>query len=242
MTMQSILAALFLLLLPDLIKQWGISAIYKLEMATILPCIALALNLHQDKAGSTQKINKFGIGVFTTLSGLVFFSIAQGALWAFIERIGNSAHLTADYIGITLTAATILGIAGGFASALQSKTIGHKKALAAVFGGQTLSIFILWITPDPTFYLVAICLFNFLWIYAIAFQLGVVALKDKSGKSCALATTFQALGLAIGAALAGRLFEMNGNFDLVYLAILVTGAMSLYLITKPSTVIVKQAC
>ncbi len=232
MTMQSILAACYLLLLPYLIKQWGITAIYTLEMATILPCVGLVIQLQQKKSITNNRISKLGISIITTLSGLVFFSIAQGALWAFIERIGKSVNIETEYIGITLTAATILGIAGGFASAIQGNKFGRQWSLKLVFFGQTLAILLLWVTPDPVFYLIAICLFNFLWIYAIAFQLGIVADKDSSGKSCALATTFQALGLAIGAVAAGSLLELRGNFDMVYLTIVISGAISLYLMIK----------
>lgn len=232
MTMQSILAACYLFSLPYLINEWGVTSIYHLEIVTILPCVFLVIQLVQSKVTTDNKSGIFDMSVFTTLSGLVFFSIAQGALWAFVERIGNTANLNAEYIGVTLTTATIMGIAGGFISAIQNEKFGHIRPLVLVFTGQTLAIGMLWIISGTTIYLLSISLFNFLWVYAIAFQLGIVASNDTTGKSCALATTFQAAGLAIGAAITGTLFDLRGNFDMVYLAIFASGATSLYLITK----------
>ena len=196
-------------IIPVLFEYWffqGVSLSISLLFATgllFLPLIPERAN--QAQASSDQSASAIGV-VFlpcALLGSLLLFSIGLGGVWAFLERIGNSAGFSMVDIGNALALAGLMGGAGALVAAIVSLRFGRLLPLVISIGGQ-LGVCLLFASRnDWLSYLIAIALFNFFWNLALPYLMGAIASADKTGRFMVLIPAAQAGGYAIGPVLAG---------------------------------------
>ena len=204
---------------PYLIQAWGVGAMYYMLAAASIVMLAVLLRfpaegevrgvaagLEHADTGHTALI---WLGLFMSV---VFFVNVFG-FWAFVERIGQSAGLSANTIGLALGVSQIMAIFGALAAAAASDRYGRYLPLAIVLVGQSIALFALLGDFGATVYFASTGAFQALFFLAVAYQMGAIAQLDINGRYLVMMTAAQGLGAAIGPSLAAGLIRNGSDFS-----------------------------
>jgi predicted MFS family arabinose efflux permease len=154
--------------------------------------------------------------VWLSLFCLMIFMIGISGVWAFVERMANDNSIDAIEIGRALSFGVIGGGLGGFIAALIGNKFGRKIPL--LLSVSILSTAFIVLNSDFssfTFTLTCIALSG-LWNYSLAYQMGIVADLDISGRLTVMMPSALALGAMLGPAIAG-LVIMGKDYLYVHL-------------------------
>lgn len=144
------------------------------------------------------------------LGSIFVYFIGMASLWSFLERVAQSKGLTSEETALALA----LSAAGGLAGSLSAAGAAHR--LSSRHGLMTgLAVLIFAIAGISAFdgfpvYTLSICLFTFAWPFQLAFQFGLLARGDRSGKIGTLVPAMTGSGLAAGPAIGGLLLQHGG--------------------------------
>ena len=222
--LQLALQALALIGFPILLASFGLDAVF-LGLATVaVACAALVpafpermpLQVASGSAPTGPRVY-VSAGAAVALAAQATYFLAPGAVWGYLERIGQAFSLSLPQVSYALSASTLAGIAG----ALLVVALGSKapRNLALVVG-SLLSIAATALLIDgsgASRYLVATSLFNFAWNATFPYQMGVLASLDRTGAVAILALLAQVGGLALGPLLASML-DPEGGYTTILLA------------------------
>jgi len=148
------------------------------------------------------------------LAGIVLLSITlfwaqQNALYAYMERIGNAAGLSAQFIGFTLGLANLTGFAGASLVAWLGTRFGRLLPLVLSTAIQLICLWALSGIISSSGYLIAIGVISLAWNIVNPIQIGILAGVEPSGRALALASTVIGVGLAAGPALGAAVLHGN---------------------------------
>jgi predicted MFS family arabinose efflux permease len=156
--------------------------------------------------------------IWLGLAGGICYYISIFGFWAFVERIGLNAGMEADEINYALSVSLIAAIIGGFVAAIVSNKLGRTLPLVVTLIGQLIALFMLIGEFSVTMYVIATCLYQFLYIVATCYLLGVIAVLDHSGKYVVMMNGFLGIGASIGPSLAAALITDDGYQGINYMA------------------------
>ncbi len=139
------------------------------------------------------------------LFGALLFFMAQGGLWAFLERLGLAADLTTTEIGFALAISSFLGIAGGLAKNWLADSLGMLSPFLFVIAGELIMLFLFATNTSYVLFAVAVCMLQFFWAMGMASLLGGLNVIDKSGGLVLLLMSTAKVGYSLGPALMGWL-------------------------------------
>lgn len=225
------------LLLPTVRASWGIDgffvALIILGLTTFLsiaflPRRGLSRTTPLEKPQQTLLINT------VALSGALLFFMAQGGLWAFLERLGLAADLTSREIGYALAISSYLGIAGGLARNWLADAAGQLAPFFFVVAGELVMLVLFSIHPGNVLFAVAVCTLQFCWAMGMASLLGGFNIIDKSGGLVLLLIATAKIGYSLGPALMGWLI-VGDDYTYVILscgALVVVGMLTAILLMK----------
>jgi predicted MFS family arabinose efflux permease len=138
------------------------------------------------------------------------YFLAPGAVWGYLERIGQKFSLSLSQIGFALGASTFAGIAGALLVVLLGKRAPRGIAMAIGSALSIASVLLLMDGTGLTRYFIAAALFNFAWNATFPYQMGLLALLDRTGAVAILSLLVQLGGLAAGPLLASMLHPDEG--------------------------------
>ncbi|PCH94865.1 MAG: hypothetical protein COB83_10345 [Gammaproteobacteria bacterium] len=147
------------------------------------------------------------------LTAVACVYINVGAFWAFIERLGDNANLSADFISNTLALGTLFTLSGCAIATWMGNKYGQSKPLIIAFVVMTAILFLLALSVTPITYIIAATVFNFCWLFIDVFQLGTIANIDHSGKYAALVPGAQGLTQSISPAAAGYILSQGYGYS-----------------------------
>tara|TARA_R110002110_G_scaffold205066_1_gene416748 strand:- start:148198 stop:149370 length:1173 start_codon:yes stop_codon:yes gene_type:complete len=207
--------------LPLVIAQAGFAGVM-MVLAAVSTVIFLLLS-GLPRAGYRNHERRERVGgstalVFLALLATFFNHLAIGAVWAFVERLGDAAGLARDTVSAALGIAVMLGFCGAVCATFQGGRWGRGLPLTLSVLGQLLALYLLSLVSTPSQFRIAVCLFQFCWLYAGAYQLATIARVDSSGRFFVLTIAFQAGGITVGPALAGALIEKAGFSPMLFVA------------------------
>jgi DHA1 family inner membrane transport protein len=216
---------------PWYLKQWGLSSIFG-GLAGILAALFLLLRFlptgSESYVAEDVKGNSAGfiVPVFIILISFVFFFIGHAAIWAFVERIGDSAGFDTEYIASALALSTLISILGAVAAAILDVRIGRFVPLVVAGVAQIVCFFVMMNGMGAVAFLVALAVFQFFWNFALPYHMGVIIHRDPSASFVVLVPTFQAIGIALGPALAGLAIDGTSYIGVNLLSII---ALTIYM-------------
>lgn len=235
---------------PGLIQAYGVNGMYYLLAAASLVMMLSLVRFPAQGVNHAELMKLAGGDTHTGLIALGLFSsfiffIASFGFWAFAERIGQAAGLSADTIGYGLGASQILAISGGVIAAVVSDRFGRTLPLLLVIIGQS-SVYLALLGQQfsaATFY---ICtgIFQALFVIGVSYQMGVIAKLDVKGKFLVVVTAAQALGAAFAPSTAAFLIKEGGDYSGVLLLSLSLCIVSgvLFLFINKHSVRMSQLC
>jgi|TARA_B110000211_G_scaffold219407_1_gene265125 predicted MFS family arabinose efflux permease len=150
------------------------------------------------------------------LAALFVYFSGLSAVWAFAERIADGNGIDTVTIGRGLSFGLFGGGLGALAAALLGDRFGRTLPLAL---SALILAAVMWVYNaefSGFTFAVATFFFSGAWNYSLAYQMGIVASVDVSGRFAVTMSAALALGAAVGPALAGMLVQQSG-FGLVIL-------------------------
>lgn len=149
------------------------------------------------------------------LLALLVFTIAQSALWSFVERAAIREGHEPTAISTALSTAVLMGGIGAMSAAALGTRFGRS---IPVFIAAALYGLALWgMATGARFSLLAVGfnLFFFVWLFALPYFTSVIAEADASGRGNSLVSACFAFGSMTGPAVAGTLVSGN-DFSWLY--------------------------
>jgi predicted MFS family arabinose efflux permease len=176
-----------------------------------------------------------GVRVWFALAGVAMFFLGQGALWAFLETIGEASGFPAATVNTAMTVCSAFGAMGPIVVLLLA---GRVKPVVPLVGSVAMTLVALSCiqSRSPWIYGASISMFYFCLSIFAAYQFGVVAAAETSGRAAVLMSSATAGGFSVAAYVGGQLVEHVGYPGLrLFDAIMMVAALStlLALIRKP---------
>jgi MFS family permease len=140
------------------------------------------------------------------LAAMALFSLNLGALWTYVERMGVGTGLSSARTGSILAAALALSVLGALGASWLGDRWGRRAPLALAMLAQLVSLVLLMRT-DAASYALGAVVYSLAWAFAVPYLYSLVAGLDESGRSIVLAPAAQAVGAALGPAIAASLLS-----------------------------------
>ncbi len=148
---------------------------------------------------------------------LLFLNVlAEGAVWAFLERIAVASQLDTKFAATVIAISFFAAGAGSIVAVIIGTRFGSGKPFAAAIVMSITSVFVLWVGDSATAYVVGVLLFAAAWNLGSPYRMALAAKADVSGRFTSFIPAMQTLGAAVGPALGGMLI-VGGSFTYVYL-------------------------
>ena len=179
-----------------------------LAMLLCLPKFPCSGIEHDESGTKTDKSHK--LLIWAGLLGGTLYYISIFGFWGFVERIGVNAGLDADTINYALSLSLVAAIVGGFVAAIAANRFGRTLPLVVVLLGQLFALFVLLGDFSESIYFIATSMYQFLYIVATCYLLGVIASMDTNGKYVVMMNAFLGIGASIGPALAAFMITDKG--------------------------------
>ncbi|MDA5194436.1 MFS transporter [Govanella unica] len=220
-TLCLVYGALGLYLMPAMLAWNGIEAV--LWFFILFPLVALPFlrffphGGEAEGASAAHKGYRVGAMIWgAALAAIFAYFLAQGAVWAYLDRIGVAGGLRVADVGSALALCSIAGIFGATAATVQKGRFGRLWPLLCGISLSVGSLAFLVGRQDYLPYVLACSVFNFAWNYIHPFLLSIMADLDDTGRFMIWTAGLQTLGLAVGPMIAA-LFITPTNFEMVNL-------------------------
>lgn len=202
-------AAAILAGLPHAVDVAGQGGAFGVMLLLVLACVPV-LGLIPPTARAarprrTPEITRGGASA--VLAAAFLLTASEGALWAFVERMGVYAGVSAASIGIVLAVTTIVGLLGAAVAAWQGTRFGRSAPIAAGIAVQAASCWALAHATSPHAYLAAIVGYGLSFFFVQPYLVGTAAVLDPRGRVVAAYAGAALVGGAIGPAVGGVLVE-----------------------------------
>ena len=142
--------------------------------------------------------------------------MAEGAIWAFIERIAVADGLTTEFAATVMAFSFFASGAGSIIAATIATRFGSVKPFVAAVCMSIASVWVLWLSGGQTVFFIGVMLFALAWNLGSPYRMALATRADVSGRYATFVPAMQTLGAALGPAFAGMLI-IDGSFVYVYL-------------------------
>lgn len=213
--------AVGLYVLPYILSSGGLDYLYiclAIVATASLVCIfwlpkhALAVVSAEDTSNDSSDMIKPVMKWMAVLGVLAYF-MAQGSVWAYIERMGVEANISMSDIGLALGICSIFGAAGGLTAAVLDIRFGRFAPLTVAAIISVVGLMILLTDFNLLTYTIAASMFNYGWNYTYPYQLTAIRSVDPTARLVSIAVAMQTFGLAIGPVIAGMLIS-EGDYEI----------------------------
>jgi len=198
--------ALLLVILPNVVAVTGHRGAFGVMALIVLACTPLLLWMPRASAAriATVQLPARGRALPVLAAGLIL-TAGEGAMWAFLERIGVHVGVTPVSIGALLGAITMLGLLGAAAAAWLGTRLGRRLPIAAGICAQAASCWSIATADAPTAYVLGGIGYGLSFFFVQPYLLGTAAVVDPSGRVAAGYAGVVLVGGAIGPAVGGAL-------------------------------------
>lgn len=192
--------------LPRLVTARGSAAIFLALAATVCASFLalLSTGLVTREAGPSPHPASRAAAAWVALAAMALFSLNLGALWTYVERIGVGIGLSSPRTGTILAVALALSVLGALGASWLGDRWGRRGPLMLAIVAQLISLVLLMRT-DATSYSIGAVVYSLAWAFAVPYLYSLVASLDESGRLIVLAPAAQAVGAALGPAVAASL-------------------------------------
>jgi predicted MFS family arabinose efflux permease len=202
------LAVVGFALLPAFIESGGAAVVFLALAGVALLLVPLTGLLPRggrpDAAARPAAVaSPLPISIWLALACQGVWYLGLGGVWAFVERIGVDAGLAGEDIGYALALGMTVGLLGAFASGAVADRLGRTGPFAVAMIGQVVSAVLLFSVDSTAGLVLAVCLYNGSWNFALPYIFSLASLADSGGRLIVLMSTAQAAGLTFGAMAAG---------------------------------------
>lgn len=194
--------------LPRLVTAYGSDAIFLALAATVCASFLALLSkgLVMRSTEPTAHPVSHSAAAWLGVAAMALFSLNLGALWTYVERIGVGIGLSSPQTGTILAMALALSILGALGASWLGDRWGRRAPLVLASVAQLVSLVLLMRT-DTTSYSIGAVVYSLAWAFAVPYLYSLVASLDASGRLIVLSPAAQAVGAALGPAVAASLLD-----------------------------------
>lgn len=142
--------------------------------------------------------------------------MAEGAIWAFIERIAVSGGFTTEFAATAMALSFFASGAGSMVAATIGTRFGSARPFVVAVVMSIASVWVLWVSGTQAIFFTGVMLFALAWNLGSPYRMALATRADKTGRYSTFVPAMQTLGAALGPAIAG-LLVVDGSFVLVYI-------------------------
>jgi predicted MFS family arabinose efflux permease len=142
--------------------------------------------------------------------------MAEGAVWAFLERIAVSGGLTTSFAATAMAFSFFASGIGSIAAAMMGRRFGSNGPFVIAVVLSISSVWVLWASSTESIFFAGVMLFALAWNLGSPYRMALATRADSSGRFSTFVPAMQTLGAALGPAIAG-LLVVNGSFTPVYI-------------------------
>jgi len=150
------------------------------------------------------------------LAAIFFTYMNIGTYWTYIELASLDAGIDAEWVGRLLVIVSLGSFVGCLVATVISNRWGLARPLLFTLAVMSVNVGILGVDINYTYLLISLALFNFLWIFIDVYQMGTVAVIDKSGSFASLMPGAQGLGQIIGPNIAASMLGAGLGYHAVF--------------------------
>mgnify|MGYP000462589785 CR=1 FL=1 len=136
---------------------------------------------------------------------LFLFLLGHSGLWAFIERVGDSAGFTTEFVGLSMSVGLLSGAAAGVIPLLLGDRFGHARPLSLAMLIYLAALWSVYLFEGQAAYVIGIMLSQAALAIYFVYQWAQIAVNDGSGRVTPMIPAVMGLGIAIGPGVAGLL-------------------------------------
>ncbi len=198
---------------PALIAQYGIDVIFLSHIflaAAVIPVVFwLPKFVEVQAAPTTEGDDRNLIPLIICFIGFSCIMLAEGGLWSYVERMGSSYGLDADYVGEVLATTQVASFIAAMLASTFGARYGRTWPIVLGMAAFLLSLYLLLI-PDATLFMIGACLSQFAWIFVLPFMMAMCVELDTSGRYYVLITAFKMAGFSLGPAIIATFLGVGG--------------------------------
>ncbi len=195
-------------------------------IALIAIILVLSLSASALPKGSSMQERQPGLREQLRLPGIawvaliVFFIFGAGniALWAFLERMGNSLELAPAELGTVFAVLKLLGGVAAFAIAIVGDRLGMRLPYVVVLAVVLAGLALLWKADGFISFALGAWIWEVGFTWGCVYQTATVARLDPQGRAIMLIPAAFALSSMVGPAVAGMIIA-DGYGPLLMLAL-----------------------
>jgi MFS transporter, DHA1 family, inner membrane transport protein len=217
-----------LYLMPSLLSAHGLRGVFWLLAALTAVAIPLVRYMPDRARLSETSQATVGTGGISTpsvigLGGVFAYFLAQGGVWAYLDRIGAAHHIDAAKVGTALALSAIAGLLGALLASWLDIRYGRLRPLFCAACGTAVALLILNESAAFAVFVCMTALNNFCWNLSIPYQLGALAEIDPTRRTVALSGVLSNAGLAAGPAVAAAIISEHGLQNVSWMGMSFTG-------------------
>jgi len=222
---QTFLSAGLIFMLPRLAINYDLFVVGQGITATLMvggTALVLILPRHGAKAGIVTKTPGAGVPgipqavLIMALLVLMLNVMAEGAIWAFVERIAVSGGMTTSFAATAMAFSFFASGIGSIAAAAMGRRFGSTGPFVVAVILSIGSVWVLWAGGTERIFFAGVMLFALAWNLGSPYRMALATRADSSGRYSTFVPAMQTLGAALGPAIAGLLI-VNGSFTPVYI-------------------------
>lgn len=189
---------------------WAVIALASLAVVKFLPNSADV----QIKPSPTAAAIPISMIIIALLAFFVY-NIGISTAWANLFRIGVHINPDPQAVADALLLCQFIAIIGAMSALALANRFNRNILLLGGILGSAFSMGLLLMDTHFTTFVLAICLFNFLWNFALPFILSAIVDMEESGKVMPFAIKFQMVGFASGPFMVARILEDGGDYQTI---------------------------
>jgi MFS family permease len=219
---QTVVSASLIFLMPRIdigldmfeLGQWLVAL---LMIAGLFVVPNLPATVSRDATGPKARplVNLSHNALVLALALLLLNVMAEGAVWAFLERIAVNAGLTTKYAATVIAISFLAAGAGSVTAAVIATRFGRLLPFLVAIVVSISSVWVMYLFQNPGGYFAGVMLFAAGWNLGSPYRMALATSADVSGRFSTFVPAMQTLGAAIGPAVGGILV-VGGSFFYVY--------------------------
>ena len=214
-----VISSLELYALPLIAREWSMPGIFAaLGLAYVIPLVVVRwLPTRREALPIVAEPETAGTGdthvalSWLCLLAIAFFNVAVSAVWAYAERIGASAQLSATFVATTLNVCNIASLFACWLAWRVSRRFGQQRPQFFALAATALALMTWPAVFGEIDYAVHMMVFFQAAAVTSVYQVGIIGVIDASGKHAALIPAAQGVGVSIGPVLGGVMFSVGSS-------------------------------
>jgi predicted MFS family arabinose efflux permease len=213
--------------MPFLVDTLGLRGVFW-GLAALTALAALLVRHLPDRArliGISTSLNaKFRLSATSLigLAGVLSYFMAQGGVWAYLDRIGMSNQISTADVATALAISSIGGLLGALLATWLDSRYGRLRPLLYSTLCTVVSLLVMSGNRTLLVFAAMASLFNFAWNFSVPFQFGALALIDPSRRTVALGGGTVNAGLAAGPVVAAAVIGERSIYHVNWMGMILS--------------------